>query len=230
MALGRATYFCRDRSSSVGYTWAMPFSAQHIKTARLHLQKNDPAMKRIIKQVGPFTGKTTRNRFAALVKSIVSQQISTSAAKTILGRLHAAVIENPGPTFSVTPDDFAGLDVEHLRSAGLSRQKATYVFDLANKVNDQTVDLKNIHRLDDEEAIQCLLQVKGIGRWTAQIFLMFCLGRLDILPSDDLGIRNAVKRAYDLAEVPAAKEVDSIGQPWRPYASVASWYLWRSLD
>jgi DNA-3-methyladenine glycosylase II len=88
----------------------MPFSAQHIKTARLHLQKSDPTMKKIIKQVGPFTGKTTRNRFAALVKSIVSQQISTSAARTILGRLHAAVVENPGPTFSVVPEDFSGLD------------------------------------------------------------------------------------------------------------------------
>ena len=187
-------------------------------------------MKKIIKQVGPFTGKTTRNRFAALVKSIVSQQISTSAARTILGRLHAAVVENPGPTFSVVPEDFSGLDVEHLKAAGLSRQKANYVFDLADKVNNQTVDLKNIHRLDDEAAIECLLQVKGIGRWTAQIFLMFCLGRLDILPSDDLGIRNAVRHAYQWSELPAAKDVDRIGESWHPYASVASWYLWRSLD
>ena len=208
----------------------MPFSAQHIKAARLHLQKNDPVMKKIIKQVGPFTGKTTRNRFAALVKSIVSQQISTAAARTILGRLHEAVVEKPGPTFSVTPADFADLDAEHLQSAGLSRQKASYVFDLADKVNTGVVDLKNIHRLDDESAIESLTQVKGIGRWTAQIFLMFCLGRMDILPSDDLGIRNGVKEAYKLDETPAAKEVDSIGEIWHPYASVASWYLWRSLD
>lgn len=187
-------------------------------------------MKRIIKQVGPFTGKTTRNRFAALVKSIVSQQISTSAARTILGRLHEAVVENPGPTFSVTPADFAGMTPEQLRTAGLSNQKAKYVFDLADKVNDGTVDLKSIHRLDDEQAIECLIQVKGIGRWTAQIFLMFCLGRMDILPSDDLGIKNAVQRAYNLQTLPKPNAVDEIGKAWRPYASVASWYLWRSID
>jgi len=209
----------------------MPFSAQHIKAARLHLQKNDPTMKKIIKQVGPFTGKTTRNRFAALVKSIVSQQISTAAARTILGRLHEAVVENPGPTFSVTPEDFAGMTPEELRSAGLSNQKSRYVFDLADKVNDGTVDLKNIHRLvDDEQAIECLVQVKGIGRWTAQIFLMFCLGRMDILPSDDLGIKNAVKLAYGFEDLPTPGEVNEIGEIWHPYASVASWYLWRSLD
>ncbi len=196
----------------------------------MHLQKNDPAMKKIIKQVGPFTGKTTRNRFAALVKSIVSQQISTAAARTILGRLHQSVVENPGPTFSVSPEDFADKTAEELRNAGLSKQKATYVFDLADKVNDGTVDLKNIHRLDDEGAIQTLVQVKGIGRWTAQIFLMFCLGRMDILPADDLGIKNGVKRAYGLDQLPTPKEVEEIGEVWRPYASVASWYLWRSLD
>lgn len=208
----------------------MPFSAQHIKAARLHLQRNDPVMKKIIKQVGPFTGKTTRNRFAALVKSIVSQQISTAAARTILQRLHEAVVENPGPTFSVSAEDFAGMTPEQLRAAGVSKQKASYVFDLAEKVNDETVDLKNIHRLDDEEAIQCLVQVKGIGRWTAQIFLMFCLGRMDILPSDDLGIKNGVKRAYDFDDLPTPKEVEEVGEVWRPYASVASWYLWRSLE
>ena len=112
----------------------------------------------------------------------------------------------------------------------MSNQKVGYVFDLAQKVEDGTVDLKNIHRLNDEEAIECLVQVKGIGRWTAQIFLMFCLGRMDILPSDDLGIKNAVKQAYGLDDLPTPSEVDQIGEVWRPYASVASWYLWRSLD
>jgi len=208
----------------------MPFSAQHIKAARLHLQKNDPVMKKIIKQVGPFTGKTTRNRFAALVKSIVSQQISTAAARTILQQLHEAVVEKPGSTFSVSPEDFAGKTPEQLKAAGVSKQKASYVFDLAEKVNDGTVDLKNIHRLDDEEAINCLVKVKGIGRWTAQMFLMFCLGRMNILPSDDLGIKNGVKRAYGLDVLPTPREVDQIGEAWRPYASVASWYLWRSID
>lgn len=208
----------------------MPFSAQHIKAARLHLQRNDPAMKKIIKQVGPFTGKTTGNRFAALIKSIVSQQISTAAARTILQRLHETVVENPGPTFSVSPEDFAKITPDQLRAAGLSNQKSKYVFDLVDRVNDNTVDLKNIHRLDDEEAIECLVQVKGIGRWTAQMFLMFCLGRLDILPSDDLGIKNAVKRAYRLEHLPTPSEVNQIGEAWRPYASVASWYLWRSID
>ena len=208
----------------------MPFSAQHIKAARLHLQKNDPVMKRLLKRVGPFTGKTTRHRFSTLAKSIVSQQISTSAARTIQGRLNELINGSGQANFKIEPEDLARYSVEQLREAGVSKQKATYLLDLAAKVNDQTVDLARIHRLDDEEAIDVLTQVKGIGRWTAQMFLMFCLGRMDILPVDDLGIKNAIASAYQLEEKPDKKTIEEIAQPWRPYASVASWYLWRSTE
>ncbi len=208
----------------------MPFSAQHIKAARLHLQKNDPVMKRLLKRVGPFTGKTTRHRFSTLVKSIVSQQISTVAARTIQGRLSDLVNAQAQGNFKVEPEDLAKFSVEQLREAGVSKQKATYMLDLAAKVNDQTVDLARIHRLDDEDAIAVLTKVKGIGRWTAQMFLMFCLGRMDILPVDDLGIKNAIASAYQLEEIPDRETIQTIAQPWRPYASVASWYLWRSTE
>ncbi len=208
----------------------MPFSAQHIKAARLHLQKNDPVMKQLLKRVGPFTGKTTRHRFSTLAKSIVSQQISTSAAKTIQRRLNELVNGKEQVNFKIEPEDLVQYSVERLREAGVSNQKATYLLDLAAKVNDQTVDLANIHRLEDEEAIDVLVQVKGIGRWTAQMFLMFCLGRMDILPVDDLGIKNAIAAVYQLGEKPDKETIEKIAKPWRPYASVASWYLWRSTE
>ena len=208
----------------------MPFSAQHIKAARLQLQKKDPVMKGVLKKVGPFEGKTTRDRFGTLVKSIVSQQISTSAARTIHQRLSDLVNGTTGANFKVAPEQLATFSIEELRPAGISKQKASYLLDLATKVNDGTIDLASIHKLSDEEAIAVLIEVKGIGRWTAQMFLMFCLGRLDILPVDDLGIKQAIAAAYDLPEMPSKKEIESIAEPWRPYASVASWYLWRSLE
>jgi len=208
----------------------MPFSAQHIKAARLHLQKNDPVMKKLIKRVGPFTGKTTRHRFSTLVKSIVSQQISTSAARTIHGRLNELVNGQAQTNFKIEPEDLVGFSIEELREAGISKQKGTYLLDLATKVNDEVIDLAGIHRLEDEDAIDVLTEVKGIGRWTAQMFLMFCLGRMDILPVDDLGIKNAIKNAYELEELPDKKTIEDTAQPWRPYASVASWYLWRSTE
>ena len=187
-------------------------------------------MKRLLKRVGPFTGKTTRHRFSTLAKSIVSQQISTSAARTIQGRLNEMINGQGQANFKIEPKDLAVYSIAQLREAGISKQKATYLLDLAAKVNDGAVDLKNIHRLDDEAAIEVLTEVKGIGRWTAQMFLMFCLGRMDILPVDDLGIKNAIADVYQLDEKPDKKAIEEIAQPWRPYASVASWYLWRSTE
>ncbi len=221
-------------ASDVFVSRRMPFSAQHIKAARLHLQKHDPVMKRLLKRIGPFTGKTTRHRFGTLVKSIVSQQISTSAARTIHGRLNDLVNGQTGASasrnFKIEPEDLIRYSIEELREAGISKQKATYLLDLATKVNTQVIDLSGIHRLQDEEAIEVLTEVKGIGRWTAQMFLMFCLGRMDILPVDDLGIKNAIATEYRLKELPDKATIETIASPWRPYASVASWYLWRSTD
>lgn len=208
----------------------MPFAAQEIKSARLHLQRCDPVMKAVIKRVGPFTGRTTRDRFATLAKSIVSQQISTSAARTIQQRLSDLVSGNPGTNFSVDAIALAKFTPEQLREAGVSNQKANYLLDLAAKVNAGTLNLAALHRLDDEAVINELTTVKGIGRWTAQMFLMFCLGRMDVFPVGDLGIRNAMELAYDLEESPTADQMRAIAQPWRPYASVASWYLWKSLE
>ena len=203
----------------------MPFYAQHIKAARLHLQKNDPVMKRILKKVGPFTAKTRRDRFGTLVNSIISQQISVAAARTIRGRLVEAVEPE-----KISPDSILKFNVDELRAIGVSRQKATYILDLAEKVNEQVVNLDAINRKENEAVIEELILVKGIGRWTAQMFLMFSLGRLDVLPVDDLGIKNAVKGEYELDGLPDADSLTEIATKWRPYATVACWYLWQSLE
>ena len=203
----------------------MPFTAQHIKAARLHLQKSDPVMKRIIKQVGPFTGKTMRDRFLSLVRSIVSQQISVAAARTILGRLEELVLPE-----SISPESLSGHTIESLREAGISKQKASYILDLTDKVSSGAVNLKSISRRSDEEVIAELIQVKGIGVWTAQMFLMFALGRMDVLPTDDLGLQNAVKSAYTFRGDLTKQKFEKIATEWRPYATVACWYLWQSLE
>jgi DNA-3-methyladenine glycosylase II len=212
----------------------MPFTAQHIKSARLHLQKSDPVMKSLLKQVGPFTVKAKRDRFGTLVSSIVSQQISTSAARTIRQRLTDGVTNRAKvakhETVGLTPTSLLLFEIDELRELGVSRQKATYILDLAEKVDSAAVDLKSIGRLGDDEAIDHLVQVKGIGRWTAQMFLMFSLARLDVLPVDDLGIKNAVQKYYRLKKLPDGPRIEMIARPWRPYATIASWYLWQSLD
>lgn len=203
----------------------MPFYAQHIKAARLHLQKCDPVFKRLLKQVGPFTAKAKRDRFGTLVNSIISQQISVAAAATIRARLLESFEPDP-----LSPAGILGLDIDRLRELGVSRQKATYILDLADRVNSGEVNLAKIHLKEDEEVIEEMIQVKGIGRWTAQMFMMFSLGRLDVLPVDDLGLKNAIKAQYELDELPDKQTIEEIAQPWRPYATIASWYLWRSLD
>lgn len=203
----------------------MPFYAQQIKAGRLHLMKVDPTLKQVIKSVGPFTARTSRNRFATLVHSILSQQISVAAARTIRQRLHDEVGDE-----GLTPTAILSLDLEQLRGLGISRQKGTYALDLAEKVHTGQLNLQQIHRHDDEQAIAELIQVKGIGRWTAQMFLMFSLGRMDVLPVDDLGLRNSVQRFYGLEELPGADTMHEIARPWRPFATVASWYLWQGLE
>lgn len=211
----------------------MPFTAQHIKSARLHLQKSDPVMRRLLKIHGPFTARARSDRLGALVDSIISQQISTAAARTIKERLSAAIRSRSakiGSGIELTAGQLLEFNIEELRGLGVSRQKGTYLLDLAEKVQDGRVDLKSLSRKKDEEVIQTLIQVKGIGRWTAQMFLIFSLARLDVWAIDDLGLKNAVKRLYDLNELPSADEMHAVAQPWRPYASVASWYLWRSLE
>lgn len=198
---------------------------QHqIQTGLAHLRK-DRALRKVIDAVGPFNLRPTRDRFSVLVRAIISQQISTAAARNIRGRLEALLEPE-----ELTPENLADLDLTELRSVGLSRQKAAYLLDLAQKTLDGIVDLKKIGRLSDEAVIEMLTQVKGIGRWTAEMFLIFSLGRLDVLPVDDLGVRSAIKNLYGLDELPNKKTCIELAASWRPYASIASWYCWRSAD
>ncbi|MEQ1904176.1 MAG: hypothetical protein ABL888_08340, partial [Pirellulaceae bacterium] len=191
----------------------MPFFAQHIRDAQTHLKRKDPVMRSLIRDIGPFTLKTQKNYFQLLIRSIISQQISTAAAATIIGRLTERV-GNP-----ILPQGMLVLDVDELRSLGVSQQKAQYCIDLTTKVNGGQVQLSSFGRRSDEEIIAELTQVKGIGVWTAQMFLIFGLGRLDVMPANDLGIRNAILKAYSLEELPVEKEIIKISEPWRPYAS-----------
>ncbi len=212
-------------SQQLDRVFHMPFPAQTLKSARLHLLKSDPPMKAIVKAVGPCKIKTKRDRFAALAASIVSQQISGAAAKTVWSRLEAAVAPH-----KVTAEALAQMDVEMLRSVGVSRQKASYLIDLTQKCLTGEVQLHKLAKQSDEEIITHLTPIKGIGVWTVQMFLMFSMCRSDILPVDDFGIKSAIKRQYELSELPDRKLIESIAQPWRPYATIACWYLWRSLD
>lgn len=190
-----------------------------------HLRRRDPVLGAVIKAAGPFTLKTHRDRFGMLVRSIISQQISGSAARSIQRRLYELVL--PG---KIAPETLARLTPEKLRTAGVSPQKAKYLLDLAGKVSMGEVRLRRVARMSDEEVIEELIQVKGIGVWTAQMFLMFSLGRLDVFPHDDLGIRSALKNLYGLRELPDKETSHRIAAPWRPYATIASWYCWRSHE
>ena len=220
--------FCARQSAASAYGSQrpiMPISAQHLKAARLHIQKDDSTMKRIVKAVEPCTLKTKSDRFMTLVDSILSQQISGAAARTIHGNLVNAVLPN-----KICPEALVGFEVDQFRSLGISRQKAGYILDLAGKVHEGDVNLKVVSRLDNEGVVVELTKIKGIGPWTAQMFLMFCLGRLDVFPVDDLGIQNAIKRHYKPRGEFNRNRMEKIAQPWRPYATIASWYLWRSLE
>jgi DNA-3-methyladenine glycosylase II len=202
-------------------------AAAHHRKAVNHLKKCDPIMAKIIADVGTcrYEVKNFGTHFDALARSIIYQQLSTKAAGTIHGRFLDLF-----PDRHATPDRLLAVPDDTLRGVGLSRQKLSYLRDLAEKVHTGALPLDHLDELGDQEIIDYLVQVKGIGVWTAQMFLMFRLGRLDVLPDLDLGIRNAIKKAYRVRGVPNAKRIAKIGAPWRPYASIACWYLWRSLD
>lgn len=203
----------------------MAFRIEVIREARQHLRRQDEVMRAIIDQVGPFTLRTERERFPMLVRSILSQQISLSAARSIRRRLEQLV----APA-GISPESILRCDIDHLRRAGLSAQKASYLHDLAAKVANGSVRLATIGRLSDEGVIEQLTQVKGIGRWTAQMFLIFALGRHDVFPHDDLGVRVAIRDRYGLDELPSKSRSLEIAAAWRPFASIATWYCWRSLE
>lgn len=192
---------------------------------RRHFRKSDPVIADVIKRVGPFTLRPQRDRFKILVRSIISQQISVAAARTVRERLER-LVEPHG----IRPEVIARLTAAEMRQAGISRQKAGYLLDLSEKCRDGTVRLARLSRMSDEEVVEELIQVKGIGRWSAHMFLIFALGRPDIFPHDDLGLRSALVKLYKLDQLPNREESLAIGARWRPYASIGSWYCWRYLE
>ena len=189
--------------------------------------KADPKLSLIIKRIGrcELHAVAPRDAFEALCMSIASQQLSVKAAATIFGRFCDLF-----PNRKVSPEVVMTLADDQIRAVGFSRPKASFIKDLAARVLDKRLDLKGLKRHPDDEVMRQLVAVKGIGRWTAEIFLMFRLGRMDIFPADDLGLMNAVHRAYGLRKRPDAKRLRKMGEAWSPYRSVAAWYLWQSLS
>jgi len=192
-----------------------------------HLKTVDPVLARVIESVGPckIQLRTEGTHFHALMRAVVFQQLSGKAASTILSRVQALYPDN-----TPTPEKILASPDEQLRAAGLSRQKIGYLRDLSTKVVSGELPLDEVEGMSDDDLIAHLVQVKGIGRWTAQMFLMFRLGRPDVLPELDLGIQNAIKRAYRKRKRPTPQQVKRIGAKWSPHSSVAAWYLWRSLE
>jgi DNA-3-methyladenine glycosylase II len=196
-----------------------------MKKAINHLKKADPVMGAIIERVGKYGIEYREPIFQTLVRSIVYQQLHGKAASTIFGRLAAAAKADP-----LTPESILKLRPARMRSLGLSGQKMTYIRELARLTRAGEIDFDRCATLQDMEVIEHLTRVKGVGVWTVQMFLIFALRRPDVLPTGDLGVRAAIKKAYALAELPKPDEMEKIAASWRPYCSVASWYLWRSLD
>jgi len=195
-----------------------------MKHAVQHLRKSDPVLSAIIERVGAYGIQFREPDFGTLVRSIVYQQLSGRVAKVILDRLLAAVGGD------LTPAKILVLRPARMRKLGLSTAKTAYIRDLARHTRDGKLIFAELPALNDQEVIERLTQVKGIGVWTAQMFLMFALQRHDILPTGDLGVRNAIRKAYNLAEPPTPAEMEEIARNWRPWCSVATWYLWRSLE
>ena len=194
-----------------------------MRRALEHLRK-DPILAEIINRVGPYVIQFREPNFETLVKSIVYQQLSGRVASVIFGRLNSAVAGN------ITPEAILKLRPSRMRALGLSTQKTAYIRDLARHTRDRRVTFEDLADLPDAAIIERLTQVKGIGVWTVHMFLIFALRRLDVLPTGDLGVRNAIRRAYNLEALPSPAEMEAMAVAWRPYCSVASWYLWRSLE
>jgi len=192
-----------------------------------HLASVDPILASVINRAPLPSFLPHKNYYQSLVESIVSQQLSVKAAETILNRFKALFTAD-----FPTPEDILTQDIEAYRAVGLSRQKAGYIKDLAEKVIDGTVKFDHLDGLTNQEVIDELIQVKGVGVWTVHMFLMFCMGRFDVLPTGDLGIRNGIQKLYSLKERPGDDEIIKIAKKnkWHPYQTIASWYIWHSLD
>ena len=192
--------------------------------AQHHLSQTDPILATIISRYGACALQPQRRYFVALAEAILSQQLSVKAAATIFKRFKEKLDGR------VTPERILQLAEPQFRAVGISRQKTAYLRDLAAKWQNGLIAPRRLVKMSDEEVVAALTQVKGIGRWTAEMFLIFSLLRLDILPVDDLGFRKAVQVAYRLRKLPDAKRLIKIAECWKPYRSIATWYLWASLD
>lgn len=196
-----------------------------MRKAVFHLKKCDAVLGGIIDRVGPYHIEYREPNFQTLVRSIVYQQLSGRVASVIFERLAAAVSVSP-----MTPEAVLRLTARKMRSAGLSKQKTDYIRDLARRTLAGELDFDACPALTDEEIVEQFTVVKGVGVWTVHMFLIFALRRPNVLPVGDLGVRTAIQRAYSLPELPKPAEMQQIAQAWHPYCSVASWYLWRSLE
>ena len=190
----------------------------------LGILRKDPVLAEIIDTVGDYTLKKRNHHFSVLVESIISQQLATGAAEAIFKRFKGLYPKFP------TASEILSTRKTKLRLVGLSGMKIEYLKDLARHVEEGRLDMKSLAKMSDEDVILQLTQVKGIGRWTAEMFLIFSLGRQDVFPADDLGLRKGVQRAFSLSEIPKPKEVEKIGERWKPYRTIVTWYLWKSLQ
>lgn len=207
----------------------MPLASQTtLHEAARYLSRTDAILSPIVEQYGIATFQPHTRYYQALVENIISQQLSVKAAAAIVKRFLDLF---PGTDFP-SPTDIVTLDIETYRTAGLSRQKATYIRDLANKVLTHVIAFDELPNKTNDQIIAELTQIKGVGVWTVHMFLMFCMGRLDVLPVGDLGIKNGIKKLYGFEEIPSPEEITHLSEinKWSPYQSVASWYIWRSLD
>ncbi len=195
-----------------------------MKKAIAHLKKSDPVLARIIRRVGPMPARWREPSFETMVRSITFQQLNGKAASTIFNRL----VEAAGG--KLTPDSILALSTQKMRSVGLSKQKLSYIRDLAAKTKSGDVDFAQLPKMSDAQVIEHLTRVKGIGEWSAQMFLMFALRRPDVLACGDFGVQAAIRKHYNKRKHPKPKDVAKIGRAWSPYSSLACLYLWRSMD
>ena len=189
-----------------------------------HLCRVDPVMRKVIRRVGPCQMKPRRDYFVALCRAIFAQQLNVRVAQVLFDRFRDLL-----PRRKVTPDAVLEIlkDLDSIRGCGLSRQKAGYLRDLAQHFVDSRIPTRRLSRMSDDEVIEALVGVKGVGRWTAEMFLMFVLNRPDVLPVDDLGLREGMRDMYGLKERPKPSELFELAEHWRPYRSVGTWYVWR---
>lgn len=197
---------------------------KQLQTALDYLSQQDVVLAEIIAKVGPCAIMPRKNYYKALVNSIIAQQISVSASRSIRNKFMDLINQN------LEPENVVSYSIVQLRSVGLSIQKASYIYDLSLKFAQNKNVYNHLGRFSDEEVIKMLTEVKGIGVWTAQMFLIFSLGRLDILPLDDVGFRNAVQIQYNMKSNPSKNRLERLATKWKPYRSVAVWYLWQAVD